>query len=239
MRRVAAAVLFATLVLAACGSDSVSAPATTSRVEREASTTTAAPVASTTTTTAAPQMRPVPDVTNVTLMFANQHADGFDLESVDLAPQLLGASETRAQFDTSTWYVLGQCPKKGELAPAGSRVGVGVLKVDEVPVGQMRVNAIAGAYDVASCLPSEDTSAPALKTAVMPNVVCKSLQDAQDTIQRAGVKFSRSEDGSGQGRSQLIDSNWQVVRQSPAPGTPFGEGDAVLTAVKYDEPSPC
>jgi hypothetical protein len=56
----------------------------------------------------------------------------------------------------------------------------------------------------------------------MPNVVCMNLQQAQDTIQTTGVFFSRSQDGTGQGRSQFIDSNWVVVAQTPPPGTPFG-----------------
>jgi len=75
---------------------------------------------------------------------------------------------------------------------------------------------------------------------LMPLVVCMSLQEAQDEIQDHGVFFSRSEDATGQGRSQLIDSNWQVVAQSPDPGTLIGEGDAVLQVVKYGEqPNPC
>ena len=75
--------------------------------------------------------------------------------------------------------------------------------------------------------------------AVMPDVVCMNLQDAQDTIQTTGVFFSRSRDATGEGRHQIIDSNWQVVAQAPAPGTPIGEFEAVLDVVKYGEPSPC
>ena len=73
----------------------------------------------------------------------------------------------------------------------------------------------------------------------MPDVVCMNLQDAQDTIQDAGVFFSRSEDATGQGRNQILDRNWQVVSQTPAPGTPIGELEAVLSVVQYGEPSPC
>jgi hypothetical protein len=73
----------------------------------------------------------------------------------------------------------------------------------------------------------------------MPDVVCMNLQDAQDTIQTTGVFFSRSRDATGEGRHQIIDSNWQVVAQTPAPGTPIGEFEAVLDVVKYGEPSPC
>ncbi|MBN0971149.1 MULTISPECIES: PASTA domain-containing protein [unclassified Gordonia (in: high G+C Gram-positive bacteria)] len=77
------------------------------------------------------------------------------------------------------------------------------------------------------------------EASIMPNVVCMSLQDAQNAIQSAGVFFSRSEDATGRGRSQLVDSNWIVVSQTPTPGTPFSEGEAVLSAVKIGEPNPC
>ena len=73
----------------------------------------------------------------------------------------------------------------------------------------------------------------------MPNVVCVNLQVAQDTIQNAGVFFSRSHDATGQGRNQIIDSNWIVVAQSPATGAAVSEGEAVLEVVKTGEPSPC
>jgi hypothetical protein len=38
---------------------------------------------------------------------------------------------------------------------------------------------------------------------------------------------------------QVVDSNWVVVGQSPSPGTPIGDGDAVLDVVKYGEPGSC
>jgi hypothetical protein len=74
----------------------------------------------------------------------------------------------------------------------------------------------------------------------MPLVVCMNLQDAQDEIQDHGVFASGSEDATGQGRRQIIDSNWQVVAQSPDPGVAIGEFDATLFVVKYGEaPNPC
>jgi hypothetical protein len=81
-------------------------------------------------------------------------------------------------------------------------------------------------------------SAGAPEEGTMPNVVCMDLQQAQDTIQAAGVFFSRSEDATGEGWMQIVDRNWIVVAQTPAPGTPIGEGDAVLSVVD-DEPSDC
>jgi hypothetical protein len=73
----------------------------------------------------------------------------------------------------------------------------------------------------------------------MPAVVCMNLQAAQDLIQTAGVFYSRSEDATGRGRMQLVDRNWVVVAQTPAPGEPVGEGEAVLAVVEVGEPTDC
>jgi hypothetical protein len=75
--------------------------------------------------------------------------------------------------------------------------------------------------------------------AIMPDVVCQNLQDAQDEIERAGEFFSRTDEASGQGRAQLIDRNAVVVAQTPAPGSPVGEAEAILSAVKVGEPNSC
>ena len=87
--------------------------------------------------------------------------------------------------------------------------------------------------------PPSTTAVPAARN-LMPDVVCMNLQEAQDYIQaKTDVFYSRSVDASGQDRSQIIDSNWIVVAQTPSIGTPIGEGDAVLSAVKLDEPNDC
>ncbi|MCE5288437.1 MAG: calcium-binding protein [Nocardiaceae bacterium] len=65
------------------------------------------------------------------------------------------------------------------------------------------------------------------------------LQDAQDLIQKYGVFYSRSADATGQGRMQIYDRNWVVVRQDPEAGVLIGEGDALLYVVKYGEPGDC
>ncbi len=75
--------------------------------------------------------------------------------------------------------------------------------------------------------------------ALMPDVVCMDLQDAQDLIQESGVFYSRSVDATGEGRRQIRDSNWVVVGQEPAAGAAIGEGEAELSVVKDDEPSGC
>lgn len=70
---------------------------------------------------------------------------------------------------------------------------------------------------------------------IMPNVICLTLQDAQDLIQDQGVFYSRSQDATGQDRNQLADSNWIVIDQNIRPGEQFSEGDAILQVLKQDE----
>ena len=83
-------------------------------------------------------------------------------------------------------------------------------------------------------LPAETTTTAAL-VVLMPNVVCMNLQAAQDEIQKYGVFFSRSDDATGMNRSQILDRNWIVVKQTPLPGQPVTELEAVLSAVKIGE----
>ncbi|WP_245558216.1 calcium-binding protein [Nocardia thailandica] len=54
------------------------------------------------------------------------------------------------------------------------------------------------------------------------------LQDAQDTMQAAGVFFSRSTDATGKGR-----------RPDTRVGVPIGAGEAVLSVGKCGESNPC
>ena len=80
-----------------------------------------------------------------------------------------------------------------------------------------------------------ETTTTAALVVLMPNVVCMNLQAAQDEIQKYGVFFSRSDDASGMNRSQILDRNWIVVKQTPLPGQPVTELEAVLSAVKIGE----
>jgi beta-lactam-binding protein with PASTA domain len=74
----------------------------------------------------------------------------------------------------------------------------------------------------------------------MPNVVGMNLQAAQNLIQsEADVFYSRSFDCTGQGRNQIVDSNWVVVTQTPSPGSPISEGTANLGVVKIGESRSC
>lgn len=89
--------------------------------------------------------------------------------------------------------------------------------------------------------PVAPTTAPAPEpVAVMPDIACGTdLQLAQDLVQEAGIFFSRSEDATGQDRSQVMDRNWTVVAAEPPAGTPIGEDEAVFYVVKDEEFSGC
>jgi hypothetical protein len=77
---------------------------------------------------------------------------------------------------------------------------------------------------------------------VMPNEVGKVLQGAQDDVQRASgdaVFFSHSQDATGQGRFQVLDSNWKVCSQNIAAGQPVAwDGHVVFSVVKLSETCP-
>ena len=62
------------------------------------------------------------------------------------------------------------------------------------------------------------TTAAAAKI-IVPNVVGKDLQLAQDTMQAAGLYNLTSHDSTGQARLQVLDRNWLVTDQTPAPGS--------------------
>jgi hypothetical protein len=71
---------------------------------------------------------------------------------------------------------------------------------------------------------------------VVPNVVGKDLQFAQDTMQAAGLYNLTSHDSTGQARSQVLDRNWQVTDQSPPAGSKVAADQLVdLGAKKFTD----
>lgn len=88
---------------------------------------------------------------------------------------------------------------------------------------------------------ASDTSS-SMTPFTMPNEVGKVLQDAQDHVQAVSgdpMYFSLSEDALGLGRSQILDANWRVCSQSPAPGsTVTADLEVSFDAVKLGESCP-
>jgi beta-lactam-binding protein with PASTA domain len=171
----------------------------------------------------------MPDVVCMNLQDAQdeiQRAGVFFSRSED------ATGKGRSQLVDRNWLVVGQRPAPGAIIGEGDAV-LSVVKYGERSCGDTPTTPKPQA---APATPAS-SAAPIAQVSLMPDVVCMNLQDAQDLIQRAGVFYSRSRDATGSGRAQIVDRNWLVVGQSPPPGTPFGEGDAVLSVVKYGERS--
>lgn len=83
--------------------------------------------------------------------------------------------------------------------------------------------------------PDPAGSAPA-KLITVPDVSGMNHQDAQDTMQRAGLYNLREVDGKGLRRALVNDRNWVQVGQDPAAGTQVPPGTVItLTAIKYTD----
>lgn len=81
-------------------------------------------------------------------------------------------------------------------------------------------------------------AAPAA-TFIMPNLIGKNLQGSQDLLQSMGSYLMSQEDATSAGRVQILDRNWKVCSQDPAPGTRVSV-DALVTLwnVKNNESCP-
>ncbi|MFE9098930.1 PASTA domain-containing protein [Streptomyces sp. NPDC007264] len=79
------------------------------------------------------------------------------------------------------------------------------------------------------------SAAAAVPTGTLPNFVGMDLQDAQNAAQAAGFYNLRDKDASGQGRFQILDHDWKVCSQEPAPGSHGLEITVTMYAVKKYE----
>jgi beta-lactam-binding protein with PASTA domain len=100
----------------------------------------------------------------------------------------------------------------------------------------------AGATAAAtSSAPTSAAAPPAAKdeTIAVPDLIGKGLQTAQDTSQAAGLYVLTSHDSLGQDRMQVLDRNWKVCFQKPAPGSKVAATTTIdLGAVKLAETCP-
>lgn len=206
------------LMLSACsGSDT--APVANSVTEPTAAATTSVAVAKpaaptgeqTATTTSAAASVAVPKVVGQRLDAATSALSAVGLTNTTPTD---GTGQGRAVLNNNNWIVQNQKPAAGTRVATQQVITLVVVK------------------------PSDSSAGGAVEGGVIPNVVCKDLQTAQDTLQAAGFYNLGSADGSGQGRSQLIDRNWVVIKQSVPAGSNRGAGTrVVLTSVKFGEPT--
>jgi hypothetical protein len=123
-------------------------------------------------------------------------------------------SAHRIVLDPKNWIVRSQSPAAGSKVVHSTAI---TLKVSK---------------------PTDGAGSGTVTEGVVPNVVCKDLQSAQNVMQSAGFYNLGQEDGTGKGRVQIIDRNWVVIKQSVAAGKrPDKDTRIVLTAVKYGEPT--
>ncbi|MCW2788178.1 MAG: hypothetical protein JWP56_481 [Aeromicrobium sp.] len=86
---------------------------------------------------------------------------------------------------------------------------------------------------------AESSASTEVETFTMPNLVGKNLQAAQDELQARGSYILSQDDATGQGRFQVLDSNWKVCSQDRKAGQEFDLAEMVnLTAVKLNETCP-
>jgi hypothetical protein len=124
------------------------------------------------------------------------------------------SSAHRIVLDPNNWIVNSQSPAAGARVARSTAI---TLKVSK---------------------PTDGAGSSTVTAGVVPDVVCKDLQSAQNTMQSAGFYNLGSADGTGQGRVQIVDRNWVVIKQSVAAGQrPSRTTRIVLTSVKYGEPT--
>jgi hypothetical protein len=100
-----------------------------------------------------------------------------------------------------------------------------------------------GEAPTATTTVTETTGAPAepeepTEQGVLPDLTGKDLQTAQDTAQAHGFYDLASSDATGAGRYQVLDRNWMVCSQDPAPGQHPTDTAVVFSVVKSGESCP-
>jgi hypothetical protein len=109
----------------------------------------------------------------------------------------------------------GRSADPAALASASPTPSAAESETVVTPAPTRREPAPASTTEAPSTSATERDAPPA--TATVPDVVGKDLQTAQEEL--FPPLRTTSVDATGQGRVQLLDSNWVVVRQEPAAGT--------------------
>ena len=134
--------------------------------------------------------------------------------------------------DESNWDVCEQDPAPGQAISGTVRLivdrsceasGEAEVEAEEPPAEE-------------EATPTEE---PPAETFKMPDLVGENLQTAQDKLQSLGSYVLRQDDATGMERFQVLDSNWKVCSQKPAPRKKVSVDKlVVLTAVKLNEDCP-
>ncbi|WP_326779711.1 PASTA domain-containing protein [Streptomyces longwoodensis] len=122
----------------------------------------------------------------------------------------------RMQAFDRNWKVCSQNFAAGKTVPVDTTLDFGAVKLDE------------------SC-PTNDQAAPAEAGGKMPDFAGKSVKAARAALD-SGTSITVKD--ATEDRFILIESNWQVCTQSPAPGKALNGQPVEFTAVKFEESCP-
>jgi beta-lactam-binding protein with PASTA domain len=162
--------------------------------------------------------RTVPDFVGKGLRTAQDDAQaaGFsDLSSHD------ASGRGRLQIVARDWKVCFQTPAAGSTVSSGSQIDFGVVKLDEAcpATGQ-----------------GAQSPSPISEGQAMPDLTGKSLKVAVALLPSSTSITAK--DISGRHRLVVIESDWQVCSQDPAPGAQFNGQPVTFGVVKFGEPCP-
>jgi beta-lactam-binding protein with PASTA domain len=155
----------------------------------------------------------LPDLVGKGLQYAQDTAQAAGFRSLTSHD---ASGRGRHQILDRDWQVCFQDPAAGAVSTS-TKIDFGVVKTDEKCPSADTKDATAG-----------DAGA-----STMPNVVGTSVTAAEKTLgSNASVTLT---DGTGQKRTVVIMSNWQVCSQTPAAGASYVGVPVTLTVVKYGE----
>ncbi|MEW2066365.1 hypothetical protein [Streptomyces sp. NPDC007346] len=126
------------------------------------------------------------------------------------------AGRGRMQAFDRNWKVCSQNIAAGRTIPTDTVLDFGSVKLDE------------------EC-PAADAKTPDAADGKMPSLVGKSVKVARGALD-SGTSITITD--ARQGRMVLMESNWQVCTQSPAPGAALNGQPVEFTAVKFEEECP-
>ncbi|GHF77204.1 hypothetical protein GCM10018790_64140 [Kitasatospora xanthocidica] len=152
---------------------------------------------------------------------------GMGLQSAQDAAQSAGflvltshdaLGRDRNQISDRNWKVCTQNPAPGDH-PTTTKIDMGAVKLDE------------------SC-PTQDqgVGGPAKAGSTMPDFKGKAVSVVRDSL--PGNTSINAKDASPKNRAILVQSNWQVCGQDPAPGAALTGQPVSVKAVKFGETCP-
>ena len=140
-----------------------------------------------------------------------QAAGFYNLDSHD------SSGRDRNQILDRDWKVCTQTPAAGQKTSTDTKLDFGTVKLDE------------------TC-PTTDKTAPSAASGKMPNLAGQSVKAARSSLDPStSITVT---DATGDSRLILVESNWKVCTQDPAPGKKLNGQPVEFTAVKYGENCP-